>query len=233
MKNILFSMLFLALFSCRESNKADNQDHQKENETSSWTHLLENDLSKHWQMYNQDSIKGWKLIDGQLYSSGAGWDKNEDLITKKEYGDFELSLEWKIEAENSSGIFFHVQKDSLKPIYESAPEYQLLDDEGWPQEMKPNQYTAASYAMYAPEGGTLKPVGEWNTTRIVVKHPQIEHWLNGVKVVHYEIGSADWKERKALDKWANVPQYGKAKAGYIGLQNAGKVVFREIKIKEF
>ena len=203
-----------------------------ESETGEWVSLMGNDISDHWAMYNGDSIQGWTLQNGELISSGAGWDQNQDLITQREYSDFELSLEWKIAPENSSGIFFHVQRDSLKPIYESAPEYQILDDAGWPTKMKPNQYTAGSYAMYAPEGASPHAPGSWNTTKIRVRYPLVEHWLNGKKVVSYEIGSPDWEARKAADKWADVPEYGQARSGHIGLQNAGKVVFRKIKVRE-
>ena len=98
--------------------------------------------------------------------------------------------------------------------------------------MKPNQYTAASYAMYAPEGAKVKPVGEWNSTRIIVNYPHVQHWLNGVKVADYEFGSQDWKARKAPGRWADVPHFGIEKSGHIGLQNAGKAVYRNIKISK-
>jgi hypothetical protein len=130
-----------------------------------------------------------------------------------------------VEKRNESG------EDSSHPIYESAPEYQVMDDKGWPQKMKPIQYTAANYAMHAPIDGEVKPFGEWNAARIIVKYPHVEHWLNGVKVLEYEFGSEDWEKRKASGKWAEISHYGRAKSGHIGLQNAGKVVYRNIKIK--
>ncbi|MEP0712032.1 MAG: DUF1080 domain-containing protein, partial [Algoriphagus sp.] len=86
--------------------------------------------------------------------------------------------------------------------------------------------------MYAPEGAEVWPVGEWNSTKIIVQYPNVEHWLNGKKVVGYEFGSEDWKSRKAAGKWAEVPDYGIAKSGHIGLQNAGLVTYRNVKIKE-
>lgn len=199
--------------------------------STNWELLLEGNTLDHWEMYNQGPVQGWQLIDGELRASGAGWDANQDLITRQAYANFELYLEWKVAPANSSGIFFLVPKGSGHPLYESAPEYQIMDDKGWPQQMKPNQYTAASYAMYAPKGATLKPVGEWNTTRILIEYPRVEHWLNGVKVLEYALGSDDWQARKAAGKWASVPHYGQAKSGHIGLQNAGKVTYRNIKIR--
>ena len=89
---------------------------------------------------------------------------------------------------------------SAGAMYESAPEYQVLDDAGWPQEMESDQYTDANYAMHAPERVEVKAIGEWNTTRIVVQNPHVEHWLNGVKVLEYELWDEDWKARKAAGK---------------------------------
>ncbi|WP_158267586.1 3-keto-disaccharide hydrolase [Adhaeribacter arboris] len=229
----LFLLLgVLALYSC-SSNTSNKQETRTTGQpTSDWVFLLEGNNLDQWKMYNEGPLQGWELTNGELHGSGAGWDANQDLITKQAYENFELSLDWKIAPANSSGIFYNVPKGSAQPIYEAAPEYQILDDKGWPKKMQPNQYTAASYDMYAPDGAKVKSVGEWNSTRIIVKYPQVEHWLNGVKVVTYEIGSTDWKAHKAAGKWAQVPQYGIAKSGHIGLQNAGKVIYRNIKIKQ-
>ena len=203
-----------------------------DDQSNEWTLLTEGNSLENWEMYNQGEIQGWELVNGELHSSGAGWDANQDIITRKVYKNFELNLEWKVSPENSSGIFYYVQAGSKHPIYESAPEYQIMDDKGWPQQMKPNQYTAACYAMYAPEGASVKTVGKWNSTRIIVNYPHVEHWLNGKKVVSYDLGSTDWQSRKASGKWEEVPHYGMAKSGHIGLQNAGKVIYRNIKIRE-
>ena len=232
-----FKTLFLLagasmLYACNGDTQEDDQTLTTQEQPENWTLLAEGNSLDQWEMYSGGEMKGWELTDGELQGSGAGWDANEDIITKQSYENFELSLEWKIASANSSGIFYHVQRGGDQPIYESAPEYQVMDDQGWPEKMKPNQYTAASYAMYAPEGAEVKPAGEWNMTKIVVDYPKVEHWLNGVKVVEYEMGSEDWKARKAADKWAEVPQYGVARSGPIGLQNAGVVTYRNIKIKE-
>ncbi len=234
---LLFLPAFLTLYSCgdRVADASSETEVAPEEETPAdggWVELLEDGQLSEWKMYNDGPLSGWQVTDGELHASGAGWDADEDLITKKEYENFELELEWKVEAGNSSGIFYDVQQDPEKPIYESAPEYQVMDDEGWADPLEPNQRTAGNYAMHAAEGATLKPVGEWNSARIVVDHPHVEHWLNGKKVVDYELGSEDWKQRKAAGKWAEVPDYGVATSGHIGLQNAGKVVYRNIKIRE-
>jgi hypothetical protein len=232
LKNTISLAIILLMVSCVDSKKENKQNEVPSASQEEWEVLLEGNSLDKWQMFNGEEMKGWEVIDGELHASGAGWDADEDIITKKEYENFELSLEWKIETANSSGIFYHVNDEESKAIYESAPEYQVLDDKGWPEEMKPNQYTGANYAMHVPRGALVKPVGEWNTSRIVVKNPHVEHWLNDMKVVEYELWSEDWKERKASGKWAEVPEYGMAESGHIGLQNAGKVVYRNIKIRE-
>jgi hypothetical protein len=225
-------LAMFGLYSCTSEKSKEIGAAATNDQSENWTQLLEGNKLDKWEMYSKDSITGWNIINGELHSSGAGWDANEDIVTKEAYNNFELLLDWKIAPENSSGIFFYVQKDSGHPIYESAPEYQVMDDKGWPEKMKPNQYTAANYAMHAPIGAQVKPVGEWNTARIIVNYPHVEHWLNGVKVVEYDFGSEDWEKRRASGKWAEVPHYGKAKSGRIGLQNAGKVVFKNIKIRQ-
>ncbi|MBB4079190.1 hypothetical protein GGR28_001810 [Lewinella aquimaris] len=229
---LLSALVALAVFSCsRDPARQTESATATAAPSSEWVDLLDADLTE-WEMYNGDALRGWEFRDGELHASGAGWDADQDLITREEYDNFELALEWKVEPGNSSGIFYHAQRDPATPIYEAAPEYQVMDDEGWSDPLEPNQRTAGNYAMHAPEGAEPRPAGEWNSTRIVVNHPRVEHWLNGTKVVEYKLGSDDWKQRKAAGKWADVADYGVATSGHIGLQNAGKVVYRNIKIKE-
>jgi len=196
-KIVFFYLSVLGFCSCQPVSNEKSKIEISSDQKTEWIDLLEGDDLNQWEMYSEEALKGWEIVNGELHSSGAGWDANEDIITKQSFSNFELDLEWKISPGNSSGIFFYVQKGKDHPIYEEAPEYQVMDDKGWPEEMKPNQYTSASYAMYAAEGAEVKPVGEWNSTKIIVKYPLVQHWLNGLMTVEYEVGSADWKERKA------------------------------------
>src|SRR5690606_4611449 len=111
---------------------------------------------------------------------------------------------------SNSGIFIRAKEGKTKSIYQSAPEYQLSDDIGITRKRNKNQFTASSYAMYKPEGAQINPPGEWNSSRIVVESTQVEHWLNGKKVLEYELWSDDWKMRKNRSKWKDEPHYGKA-----------------------
>jgi hypothetical protein len=132
----------------------------------------------------------------------------------------------------NSGIFFHVDEKNVKHIIESGPEYQLLDDNGWPTKLEANQYTGGNYAMHVPENAEFK-IDEWNTTRIIVKGTHVKYFLNGRLVVEYDLWSDDWVKRKNAGKWKSYPNYGMAKTGHIGLQDhVGLVQFRNIKIRK-
>jgi len=186
-----------------------------------------------WKTFNGGEVTGWKIIDGVMYNSGVGSDHGGDIVTKKEYENFELYLEWKVAPESNSGVFIHVQEGITDAIYESGPEYQLIDDKGWPDKLEDWQLTGANYGINPPEDAEVKPIDEWNSTRIIVNNPHVEHWLNGKKVVEYDLWSDDWKARKAESKWADAPHYGEAKKGHIGLQDhGGLTMFRNIKVRE-
>jgi hypothetical protein len=116
--------------------------------------------------------------------------------------------------------------------YESGPEYQLIDDLGYPDKLKDVQLSGANYDMNPPTAKVVKPVGEFNHTKIVVNKGHVEHWLNGTKVVDYQLWTPEWEQTKANSKWKNVKTYGMSKAGHIALQDhGGGVWFKNIKIK--
>lgn len=228
LSGIAIFILLLTLISCNQSGKKSGET------VTEWEYLFDGTSVDKWKTFNGGEVTGWKIVDGELHNSGVGSDHGGDIVTKNQYENFELSLEWKIDKASNSGIFIHVQEGVTDAIYESGPEYQLLDDEGWPEKLEPYQYSGANYAMHVPENVKLKPQGEWNETRIVVKNPHVEHWLNGKKVVEYDLWSDEWKALKAAGKWAGSPHYGEASKGNIGLQDhGGLTMFRNIKIREF
>ena len=221
------------LFSCNSAKKEEKNTLTEKEKKEGWELLFDGKSIDNWKTFNGGEVTGWKIIDGDLYNSGVGSDHGGDIVTKKEYENFELYLEWKVAPESNSGVFIHVQEGITDAIYESGPEYQLIDDKGWPGKLEDWQLTGANYAMNPPENAEVKPIDEWNTTRIIVNNPHVEHWLNGKKVVEYELWSDDWKARKAAGKWADAPHYGEAKKGHIGLQDhGGLTMFRNIKIRE-
>ena len=156
-----------------------------------------------------------------------------DLITKDEFGDFELEMDWKIGEAGNSGIFYRGTEE-YDHIYWSAPEYQLLDDIKATDNKTRLTCAGAAYAVFPSPPGHLKAVGDWNHARIVVNGAHVEHWLNGVKLLEYELGSADWQARVKASKFKDWPNYGHAARGHIGLQgdHAGSLGFRNIRIRE-
>jgi len=178
--------------------------------------------------YKQEKIgDGWKIVDGALHLDGT---KSGDIITKQEYGDFELEFEWKISEAGNSGVIY---RSSLgdNQSYLTGPEFQVLDDEKH-SDSSPKTSSGSLYGLYAPKGKTLKPVGEWNTAKLVLKGNSVEHWLNGTKVVSAEIGSDDWNARVANSKFKTWEKFAKNKKGHICFQDHGNPVwYRNIKIK--
>ncbi len=199
-----------------------------------WKLLFDGQSLTGWRIFKDKENDSWEVIEGTLHCKPFvdGVDnKRADLITIDQYDNFELAFDWKISAQGNSGVMFNVTEEFDEP-YATGPEYQLLDDAGYPGELKPEQLTGANYDMHAVSENATHPVGEWNQSKIVVQHNQVEHWLNGKKVVEYELSSDDWNQRRATSKWSKFPGYGSAQSGHIDLQDHGNEVwFKNIKIK--
>ena len=193
-----------------------------------WKLLFDGTSTAGWRGFKQPSVPAaWQAMDGTLTRVADG----PDLITEQQYGDFELKLEWKISEGGNSGIIYRLT-EAHDETYETGAEMQVLDDSRPPDGKSPLTTAGADYGLYPAPRGVVKPVGEWNAVRIVVKGNHVEHWLNGKRVVTYELGSADWKARVAASKFKAWPDYGLAKTGYIALQNhGGAVSYRSIRIR--
>jgi hypothetical protein len=154
-----------------------------------------------------------------------------DIITTDKFRDFELSLEWKIAQNGNSGIFYRGSEDD-EAIYWSAPEMQVLDDAGHPDGRSRLTAAGSDYGLYPAPAGVVRPAGQWNQVRLVVRGQHVEHWLNGVKVVNYELGSPDWEAKVRASKFAPHAHYGRNREGYIGLQEHDSwVAYRNITIR--
>jgi sugar phosphate isomerase/epimerase len=216
--------------------------------SSGWKLLFDGKSTKQWRAINEKSFPkvGWKVENGELCISGdnvLAESKNiGDIVTEKMYGNFELVWDWKMltKGGNSGLKYFVIEGLSENPKHGEGLEYQLLDDKNHPWmlegKMKPNDFhtVGSLYELYAASADKRpSPLGLWNQSRVVSNNNNIEHWLNGKKVLEYERGSNDFKEQVAKSKMNAMPGFGLAKEGHILLQDHGSIVhFRNIKIKE-
>lgn len=193
-----------------------------------WRLLFDGKTTKGWRGYREKAAPaGWQVVDGAL----ARVDKAGNLSTEEQFGNFELALEWKIGEGGNSGVMYRVTEAHEEP-YETGPEMQVLDDARHADGKSLLTSAGSDFGLYATKPGIAKPAGTWNAARIVVKGNRVEHWLNGTKVVEYELGSADWKDRVAKSKFGKWPDYGLATRGYIVLQDHGDAVaYRNIRIR--
>lgn len=207
-----------------------------------WVLLFDGNTSSGWHGYNKEGFpdKGWNIEDGtlQVLGSGAGEaGDGGDIITDKQYGNFELSLEWKVSEGGNSGIFYLAQEKPSQPIWKSAPEMQILDNEKHPDArlgVDGNRAAGSLYDLIPGKKEVVKPAGEWNAIKILVYRGTVVHTVNGVNVLEYHLWTDDWKTMVANSKFKDYEDFvNTAKTGHIGLQDHGDDVwFRNIKIKE-
>jgi Domain of Unknown Function (DUF1080) len=198
--------------------------------TAPWRALFDGTSLDAWRGYKSDKVPdGWVIADRTLTKTKPV----ADIVSKDEFGDFELEIEWKIGEAGNSGIFYRGTEE-YDHIYWSAPEYQLLDDIKGADNKTRLTCAGAAYAILPSPPGHLKPVGEWNRARIVVRGTHVEHWLNGVKLLEYEMWSPDWESKVKASKFKDYPNYGRAKKGHFALQgdHDGALAFRNIRVKE-
>jgi len=241
---VIAIVVLIALIGCKKEDKkavannvvkANNVLTEQE-KAEGWELLFDGKTTNGWHKFNDGKINGgWIVENGELVALGKGGDIGGDIVSDKDFANFDLRIDWKMSPGGNSGIFYHVKEGKqYKAPYYTGPEYQLIDDVGFPSKLADWQKAGANYAMHLADTTKkrLKKVGEWNTSRIVVKDSLVQHYLNGEKIVEFKQWTKDWQERKAKGKWKDYPDYGKYKSGKIGLQDHGnKIWFRNIKIK--
>ncbi|WP_430932102.1 3-keto-disaccharide hydrolase [Saccharicrinis sp. 156] len=229
---VVMALTILAGCACEKKDNTLTSQEKKEG----WKLLFDGETTNGWRGFNSAEIpQAWSATDGTLMSAGEGGDIGGDIITTEKYDNFHLKLDWKLSPEGNSGIMYHVvEAPELKSTYYSGPEYQIIDDIGFPGGVTPYNSTGADYAM-TPADTTQKvlyPVGEWNSSEIIFDNGKVSHYLNGKKIVEFTAWTEEWKANVANGKWSKYPAYGKAKTGHIALQDHGSYIwFKNIKIK--
>lgn len=211
-----------------------------------WTLLFNGESFDGWRGYRKDAVptEHWKIENGAIHKIASGDvplmadgqpQQGGDIITLQKYENFELSFEWKVAQAANSGIKYNV----IEEMSDQNPlgfEYQILDDENHPDAKMgngTNRTASGLYDLISPQNKTLKPVGQWNHGRIIFNELHGEHWLNGEKVLEYDLGSPRMDSLLAASKYAPIEGFGDKKTGHIVLQDHNDDVwFRNIKIRE-
>ncbi|HTL59501.1 MAG TPA: DUF1080 domain-containing protein [Candidatus Limnocylindrales bacterium] len=235
MKRILLFSVVMAVgsLSMRGAHEGINTLTDAE-KAAGWKLLFDGKDFNGWHNFKKEGVQpGWQVKDGALVCAdphNAG-----DIVTTEKFGAFELQLDYNISEGGNSGIMYHVSDEAGAP-WATGPEFQLEDNAkaadpvrcGW------------LYALYQPPtdpktGKPLdatKPAGQWNHVRLLITPEKCVHEINGVKYFEYVLGSEDFNKRVAASKFASMPGFGKAAAGYIALQgDHGQVSFRNIKVR--
>ncbi|MDX1395466.1 MAG: DUF1080 domain-containing protein [Gemmatimonadota bacterium] len=205
-----------------------------------WRLLFDGRSTDGWRAYNGEAFPdtGWAVVDGMLVVGATATDPDVpiggDIVTDEEFGDFDLRFDFRLSPVANSGVLYRVIEQPGAEIWHNAPEYQVLDDQAYIEmgTMDMNTHlTGDNYDLHASGEKVLRPVGEWNEGRIVVRGNHVEHWLNGRMTVEYDLLSPAWEELVAASKFAPYPEYGRAPRGPIGLQDHGRLVwYRNIRI---
>jgi hypothetical protein len=199
--------------------------------TPEWVSLFDGSSLDHFRGYQQEEMPGgWTIEDGAMVASTPG--SGNDLVTRDTFTDFELEFEWMVPEAGNSGVMFRVTEEHDYP-WMTGPEYQVLDDDHF-SDGEPNKNSAASnYDVHVPSVKANRAAGEWNQAKLLVDGAHVEHWLNGQKVVEYDLFTDAWKEVVAGSKWAEMPTYGMEPTGHLAIQgDHTSVSYRNMRIRE-
>jgi hypothetical protein len=201
-----------------------------------WRLLFDGKTTAGWRGYKSSAMPAsWRVENGSLLSRREKGKSSGDIVTIEQYGDFELTLEWKMTRGNNSGVIYRATEETAN-VWESGAEYQILDNTGHLDGLNTLASAGACYAVFAPAKDATRPLGQWNQTRIAAGGKHVEHWLNGEKLLEYEVDSDRWQAHVKTSKFFETAygrgNWGRAPKGHIALQDyGGAIEFRSIKIR--
>ena len=221
---LIFALSFGALSGWAEPNALT-----PEQSAAGWRRLFDGHTLTGWRSLAAPTPgAGWAVVDGALTRTA----KSGDILTTAEFGDFELSLDWKVEPGTNSGILYRVGLNETR-TWRTGPEFQVLDNLQATDRFNPRHQAGGLYDLVAPAANVVRPVGEWNHARIVVRGWHIEHWLNGTKLVEVDLGTPEGRALIAGSKFKTMPNFATLARGHIALQDEDRSVsYRNILIRE-
>jgi hypothetical protein len=229
----------LLLFTLAQSGRTEEPNTlTAEEKQAGWQLLFDGRTAAGWRGYRSDRMpESWKVENGSLLARREKGKSAGDIVTVNEYDDFELTLQWKMTPGGNSGVVYRASEE-LRNVWESGPEYQILDNAGHLDGLNRLASAGACYAVFAPAKDATRPLGKWNDTRIVARGKHVEHWLNGEKLLEYEVDSRTWQAHVKTSKFYLTAygqgNWGRASKGHIALQDyGGAIEFRSIKIRRF
>jgi hypothetical protein len=195
--------------------------------SAGWRLLFDGDSLGQWRSYGEDNVNsGWGIENGCLTRLGMGG----DIISREQFGDFELKLDWRISDSGNSGIFIRGD-ESGRNIHQTGYEMQVLDNVGHSDSENPSHRSGAYYDMIAADHDTTQPVGYWNKVHIIARGTHVEFWLNGRLTASFDQGSDEWRVLYEKSKFTDRPRYGSLLTGHIGFQDHwDKVWFRSVRV---
>jgi len=207
-----------------------------------WKLLFDGKTIDQWRGFKMETLPpGWTIEAGGLVftppvrdpQTNARPPRTRDIISAEQYSDFDFKFDWQLAPAppaGNSGVMFYVTLEGGE-TYHSGPEYQVLDNATHSDGKNPLTTAGSCNAIYAPTRDMTRPVGQWNEGRIVISKGKAEHWLNGEKVVQYDMNSDEWKAKVLGSKFKEWPIFGVARRGHIALQQHGaRVAYRNLKI---
>jgi type 1 glutamine amidotransferase len=182
-----------------------------------------------WRIYKRQGVdQGWVVKDGAMMVPARA--RAGDIMTTEQFGEFDFRFEFKVTRNANSGVIYRV-RETQNATYQTGPEYQVLDAAA---RAGRKHVAGALYDMIAPAGGALRPVGQYNSGRIVLRNGRLQHWLNGTKVLECSYGDEAWKQLVAGSKFRKMPEFGTHATGHIAFQDhGGEVWYRSIRIRSF
>lgn len=202
----------------------------KSEKTAGFVSLFDGQSLDGWHVFNKGN-NFWSIEGGAIVLNPGK--QGGDLVTDKAYENYELQLEWKISDCGNSGIIYGVKEEGYGAVWHTGPEMQVLDNKCHPDAKIKMHRAGDLYDMISCSEETVKPAGEWNQVRLIIDHGKVQHWLNGTKVVEFEMFNDKWTEMVAKSKFKTKADFGTIRKGKIALQDHhDKVWYRNIKIRE-